>query len=267
MHPVGLRTEFLVVHSIPAGGNLRCFGFRVLSQHPVHSLHVQPQDFVASAQRMQLGPSRHFLERVVGTVVRSPPQDTLHIPAAVVILVVELGDRGRLRVQELTLQTSPFRCFHRRVDGNHSIGGLPLRRVRHPYRHENKQKAQDERSNSFHGVWMIIAAATGTPPRRRSLPFSSPGLAFQSFPLVISASPQDPPALSLRSPPKDSSPSGLDQFQSHDSHCSLSLKRGESRVPFLKYLARRRRWLELSMEARCSRLAVSGGCAPLAFPS
>ena len=118
MHPVRLRTKFLVIHSAEARRNLRGFGLGVLPEHSLHPLHVQPQDFIAPAKGMQLRPACKVFKSIVGTVVSAPAQHALHVTAAVVVLVVVLGDCGRLRVQKLPLQASPFRRLHGRIDSD-----------------------------------------------------------------------------------------------------------------------------------------------------
>ena len=123
MHPVGLRRKFLKQHPLPTRGRLDRPCFRILANHAVPRVKKHPHDLVARAERVQLRPVGGVFERIVGSVVGTPPQETLHVAAVVVVFPRELEAERHLLGEKAALQPGPFGGRHRRVDGDHGRRG------------------------------------------------------------------------------------------------------------------------------------------------
>ena len=122
MHPVGLNTKVFVVHSLASDGHIRRLRFGVLFEHAFPTFEVHLKDFIAGAEGMQLRPMIEVLKGIVGSIVSAPTHETLQIAAVIEVPPKKFAAGWNVVGQELSLEHSPLRRRHRRLDFDDHIG-------------------------------------------------------------------------------------------------------------------------------------------------
>ena len=109
VQPVEHHREFLVVHPVPRHRHIHGLRMGVLPEVPFPAFGIQITDRLGGPQRIEDRPVRQVFDRVIGSVVASPPLDAFQ-PAPFVKVSVEEGlARLRVGLDQLALEQSPGR--------------------------------------------------------------------------------------------------------------------------------------------------------------
>ena len=126
VEPVQAHRELFIDHPVPGQRHLDGLRLRILQEVAFPSQFVHVQNTVRSANRVQDGPAREILDRVVRTVVAAPSGHALQITPRIEIPIEKRLARPRLRPDQLSFEQRPFRRRRGRLDRNGQRIGIHL---------------------------------------------------------------------------------------------------------------------------------------------